>query len=142
MHQLKIRRPRKKKKRIGRGGKRGTYSGKGIKGQRARAGRRFEPIIRSLIKRYPKLRGYRLKPGPKTKVAILNLDVLEKNFAPEAKVSPQVLLEKRLIRRIKGRTPQVKILAKGQLKKSLQVQGCLLSKKAKEAIEKAGGQIS
>ena len=51
----------KKPKRVGRGGKRGTYSGHGIKGQRSRAGRRFKPIIRELIKKYPKLRGYKFK---------------------------------------------------------------------------------
>jgi large subunit ribosomal protein L15 len=46
---------------VGRGGKKGTYSGRGIKGQKSRAGKRLEPIIRSIIKRYPKLRGYRFK---------------------------------------------------------------------------------
>ncbi|MBZ1348254.1 MAG: uL15 family ribosomal protein [Candidatus Nealsonbacteria bacterium] len=59
LHQLKPIHKRKKRKRLGRGGKRGTYSGRGMKGQKSRAGARFEPIIRGLIKRYPKLRGYR-----------------------------------------------------------------------------------
>jgi large subunit ribosomal protein L15 len=61
LHEIKPIYKIKKKKRIGRGGKRGTYSGKGIKGQKSRAGTRFEPIIRGLIKRYPKLRGYKFK---------------------------------------------------------------------------------
>jgi len=61
LHQLRPKHKLKKKKRIGRGGKRGTYSGKGIKGQKSRAGRKFAPVIRELIKRYPKLRGYRFK---------------------------------------------------------------------------------
>lgn len=43
------------KKRIGRGGKRGTYSGRGVKGQKARAGRKIRPAIRDLIQSLPKL---------------------------------------------------------------------------------------
>lgn len=61
LHELRPKHKIKKAKRIGRGGKRGTYSGRGMKGQKSRAGARFEPIIRGLIKRYPKLRGYRFK---------------------------------------------------------------------------------
>lgn len=45
------------KKRIGRGGKRGTYSGHGMKGQKARAGHRIRPAERDLIQHLPKLRG-------------------------------------------------------------------------------------
>lgn len=51
----------KKRKRVGRGGKRGTYSGRGQKGQLSRAGRKLKPVIREIIKRYPKLRGYKFK---------------------------------------------------------------------------------
>jgi large subunit ribosomal protein L15 len=59
LHELRpIHKPHKKK-RIGRGGKKGTYSGKGIKGQKSRAGRKFKPLIREIIKRYPKKRGYK-----------------------------------------------------------------------------------
>ena len=57
IHQLKIIHKMKRKKRVGRGGKKGTYSGKGIKGQKSRAGKRFKPMIRDVIKRYPKLKG-------------------------------------------------------------------------------------
>jgi len=53
LHELKPIHKLKKQKRVGRGGKRGAYSGRGIKGQRARAGRKFKPIIRELIKKYP-----------------------------------------------------------------------------------------
>lgn len=61
LHQLKPNNKKRKAKRVGRGGKRGTYSGKGMKGQKSRSGRKFEPIVRGLIKRYPKLRGYKFK---------------------------------------------------------------------------------
>ena len=61
LQQLKPIHKFKKRKRVGHGGKRGTHSGRGVKGQRARAGRRLKPVIRELIKKYPKLRGYRQK---------------------------------------------------------------------------------
>lgn len=130
----------KKGKRVGRGGKRGTYSGHGGKGQTARSGRKFRPAIRDLIKRYPKLRGYKNRPVGK-KDEIVNLAALEKRFEKGDAVNPQILYEKNLITRIGGVLPQVKILGKGDIKKPLTVEKCLVSKSAKEKIEKAGGKI-
>lgn len=130
----------KSKKRVGRGGKRGTYSGKGVKGQNARAGRKFRPAIRDLIKRYPKLRGYRFS-AQSEELRIINLNVLEKNFESGQTVSPQILLEKKIIRRIKGRTPSIKILGEGKLTKALTFENCSVSKQAKEKIEKANGLV-
>jgi len=144
LHQLKPKHKLKKSKRVGRGGKRGTYSGRGLKGQRSRAGRKFKPAIRGLIKRYPKLRGYRFKSkvkNQKSKIAILNLEILEKRFNSEEKITPEILLERKIIRRIKGRLPKVKILSRGKLTKKLIIEGCQVSKSAKEEIEKAGGTI-
>jgi len=140
LQELKPIHKKKRRKRVGRGGKRGTYAGRGLKGQRARAGRRLKPAIRELIKRYPKLRGYRFKPV-ELKPAIVNLDTLEKKFKSGEIVNPRILLEKKLIRRIKGRIPKVKILAKGKLTKALTIEGCLVSKSAEEIIKKAGGTI-
>ncbi len=144
LQELKPIHKKKRPKRVGRGGKRGTYAGRGIKGQKARAGRRLKPIIRELIKRYPKLRGYRQKlkiKNEKLKITVLNLEVLEKKFKSSEIVTPKVLIEKRIIRRIKGKIPEVKILGKGEIKKSLTIEGCQVSKQAKEKIKKAGGQI-
>ncbi|GAG67712.1 unnamed protein product [marine sediment metagenome] len=115
-----------------------------MKGQKSRAGRRLKPAIRGLIKRYPKLRGYRFKSKAqslKSKITILNLEVLEKKFKSEEKINPQVLLAKSLIRRIKGRIPKIKILGEGKLTKKLIIEDCQVSKQAKEKIEKAGGTI-
>ena len=140
IHELKPIHKRKKRKRIGRGGKRGTYSGRGMKGQRSRSGHRLKPIIRSLIKRYPKLRGYRFNPL-KPKPAIMNVEVLEKKFKSGDLINAKVLLERRLIRRIKGKVPPVKILGKGKLTKSFIIEKCQISIKAKEKIEQAGGKI-
>ena len=144
LHQLKPKHKLKKRKRVGRGGKRGTYSGRGLKGQRSRAGRKFEPAIRGLIKRYPKLRGYRFKSkvkGQESKIAILNLETLEKRFNSGEKITPEILLERKIIRRIKGRLPKVKILSRGKLTKKLIIEGCQVSKSTREKIEKAGGSI-
>lgn len=141
LHELKIKNRRKDRKRIGRGGKRGTYSGKGQKGQKARAGASFAPAIRSLIKRYHKLRGYRL--GQKDdKYYIINVGILEEAFNAEEIVNSQVLVDKGIIRKIKGRLPRVKILGNGDIAKNLVIENCVVSKTAKEKIEKAGGKIT
>jgi len=128
IHQLQ--KKNKKKKRIGRGGKKGTYSGKGLKGQKSRAGRKMVPAIRELIKKYPKLRGYRAKRS-NSNIVVVNLADINKKFEESEVVNPKTLLEKGLIRRIKGRTPQVKILAKGKLDKKIKIEGCKLSKNVK-----------
>ncbi len=130
LHELKSKKD--SKKRVGRGGRKGTYSGKGQKGQKSRAGARFQPLIREWLKRYHKLRGYRFGIR-KEKDAIVNLNDLEKHFKEGEIVSPQTLYEKKLIK--KGKT-NVKILGNGTLTKSLVIENCKLSKKAKEIIEK------
>lgn len=140
LHELRPKNKAKKKKRVGRGGKRGTYSGKGIKGQKSRAGRKSQPVIRYLIKRYPKLRGYKFGVQ-KERPAIINLNILEKKFNSGDKITPQALLEKRLIRRIKGRLPKVKILGQGKLTKTLIIEGCQISDQARKMVEKVDGKI-
>jgi len=140
LHELKPNHKRKEGKRIGRGGKRGTYSGRGVKGQKSRAGRKLAPSIRQLVKKYPKLRGYRFK-SRKQKPEIINFEELEKNFRKGDIISPKILLEKKLISKIKGRVPKVKILVKGELIKKLTIRDCLVSKSAKAKIEEAGGEV-
>ena len=150
LHELRPIHKKKKRKRVGRGGKRGTYSGRGIKGQKARAGRRLKPAIRGFIKKYPKLRGYKFKPV-RQKPVVINVGILEREFSAkggfarggktEIKINPKILLERGLIRRIKGKISKVKILGKGKIKKPLIIKGCEISKAAKEKIETAGGQI-
>ena len=142
LHELRPIHKQKKPKRIGRGGKRGTYSGRGIKGQRSRAGRKFMPLIRNWIKRYPKLRGYRSKKLQSvSRPSVVNLEILEKKFKPEDTVSPDILIAKKIIRRIKGKVPEVKILGKGKLTKKLIIKDCQLSKTAEEKIKKVGGTV-
>ena len=136
IHELHPKHKNKERKIVGRGGKRGTYSGKGIKGQKSRSGTELWPAIRQFIKKYPKRRGYRFK-GLNTNPQILNLAILEKRFEKGDKINPEVLLKKRLIRGIKP----VKILGKGILTKALIIEGCQVSNSTKTKIEKIGGKV-
>ncbi|MGD0576622.1 MAG: 50S ribosomal protein L15 [Candidatus Staskawiczbacteria bacterium] len=140
IHELKPKHKNRDKKRVGRGGKKGTYSGKGNKGQKSRAGRKMVPIIRELIKRYPKLRGYR-SFVLEDYSAIVNLETLEKISKDGETINPENLIKKGIVSKIKGKTPKVKILGTGKLTKKLIVENCKTSKTAKEAIEKAGGTV-
>ena len=110
----------KKQKRIGRGGKRGSFSGRGIKGQKARAGRRVRPQIRDIIKKMHKRRGYGRNRAQsvnagKIKPAVVNLGALDKAFKDGEKVNVELLIERGLI---KSSGP-VKILGAGKLNKKL-----------------------
>ena len=140
IHELKPKHSSKGKKRVGRGGKKGTYSGKGGKGQTARSGRKMVPIIRELIKRYPKLKGYRAI-NLKKYVAVVNLDSLNKIFKEGEIVSAASLIEKGIVSKIKKRNPNIKILAKGKIDKKLIFEGLNISEAAKKLIEKAGGNV-
>ena len=147
--QLNLLVPRTKNKKnppVGRGGKRGKTSGRGGKGQTARAGHKIRPEVRDLIKKLPKRRGHgknraRTVRTNRIPVSAVNLDALELNYKAGEKVTPATLLAKGIVRRAKGRAPMVKILGTGELTKALVVEGCALSASAKAAVETAGGTI-
>lgn len=135
--------PKKKTKLIGRGGTRGKTSGRGTKGQKARAGHRIRPHIRDVIKKLPKLRG-RGKNSNKvfrTKPATVNINTIARVFEKGAIISPATLLAKGLIKRHKGVLPKVKILATGELTHAVAVYDCTYSPEAKKKIEAAGGTL-
>lgn len=143
INNLKPRTKSKKTMIVGRGGKRGKTSGRGGKGQTARAGNKKRPELRDFIKRVPKLRG-RGKSSLKsfvTKPIAINLDFIEKIFENGETVSEKTLIEKKGITTIEGRTPHVKILSVGDLTKKLSFEGCRVSKEARVKIEKAGGTV-
>jgi large subunit ribosomal protein L15 len=140
LHQLSQIKKQKNKKRVGRGGKRGTYSGRGLKGQKSRAGAKIRPEWRDLIKQIPKKRGYRFKPVNQ-KPVVINLGVLNDNFKDGQIISINSLLEKKLISKMKGRAPRVKILGDGELNKKLSFKGLEKSQGAREKINKTGGNI-
>ena len=147
LHELKRNTPNKKKTTIGRGGKRGKTSGRGHKGQRAHGDHGVRPEMRDIIKRIPKLRGYgknraRTVNSSRVRPVVVNLSALEKAFKKDEKVNPNILVEQGVISKKGGKVPTVKILGVGILTKSIAVANCLVSKTAKEKIEKAGGSIS
>ena len=140
IHQLQLKDRSKSKKRIGRGGKRGTYSGRGIKGQKSRAGAKIRPALRDIIKKIPKKRGYKFSLRKK-KIIGVNLNLIEKQFNEDEEVNIQSLIEKDILKRRMRQGYRVKILGKGDISKKIIVRNCILSQKAREKIEKAGGKV-
>lgn len=129
----------KRSKRVGRGlSKGGTYSGRGVKGQRARAGGRAGlqlKGIRTLMLKLPKRRGFNsLAPKP----VVVNLRAIDKTFADGAMVTPHALTKKGLIADAHA---GVKILGEGELTHKVTFKHCIVSAPAKVKIEKAGGTV-
>ncbi len=142
IHQITRRFKNKSKKLVGRGGKRGTTSGKGTKGQNARSGRKKRPELRDIIKRVPKLRGRgkNIFTSIQIRPNTVNLSDLSVFKAGEV-VSPKSLLVKGLVRREGGKLPKVKILAAGELEAKLKFENVKFSEDAKMKVDKAGGII-
>ena len=136
IHEIKVGKKRKRKT-IGRGGKRGTYSGRGNKGQKARSGAHIDPLFEggrsSLVERLKKVRGFK---SPHAKKININLNDLERNFKSGENVDLKSLIEKGLIGKIEARSG-VKILGTGKLTKKITVdKEITLTKSAKKEIEK------
>lgn len=142
-HEIKRENSNKKSVQIGRGGKRGKTSGRGHKGQRARAGHSVRPEIRDMIKKLPKLRGRgvnSLKSIQETAQSV-NVATLQEIFAEGSTISPKSLLDAKLVRKVGGQQPRVKILGNGDITSKYFVVSCEVSATAKEKIEKAGGTV-
>ena len=139
-HNLKRDKANKKSKQIGRGGTRGKTSGRGTKGQNARAGGKKRPEMRDIIKRLPKLRGRgkNFLKSRKEDYVPVKLSVLGEIFENKAIINGKILLEKGLVDSIKN---GVKVLGGEELKKKLEFGGFVFSASAKEKILKAGGKI-
>jgi large subunit ribosomal protein L15 len=130
---------RKRIVRIGRGNAsgHGTFSGRGIKGQKARSGGRKKLARRGLkqmLQQLPKTRGFQSIHDDNT---VINIGQLQAHFAAQSKVTPESLHRNGLIRKVKF----VKVLGTGTLNKPFQVHAHAFSTTAKLAIEKAGGSI-
>ena len=146
LHEISPKTKNKKNAPVGRGGKRGKTSGRGGKGQTARAGHKIRPEVRDFIKKFPKRRGHgknRSRTVRTNRIAVtaVNLGALEAIYTAGDTVSPATLLAKGLVRRAKGRAPMVKILGTGALTKALSVKGCAVSASAEKGITKAGGTV-
>ena len=144
LHSLKpFKNSKKKAKRIGRGlgSGHGTYSTRGMKGQRSRSGGSKGlklKGIKQMLLRIPKIGGFK---SIHKKDTIVSLEKIERGFVNGEKVTPVTLLKKKLIQTSKRGMPVIKILGTGTLTKKLVIQGCSVSKSAREKIEKAGGTI-
>ena len=127
----------------GQGSKRGKQSGRGGKGQTARAGHKVRPEIRDMIKKLPKRRGYGKNRGrtvnpDRVQAISFSLTRLDKHFEAGATISPQTLRTEGFLGR--KNTP-VKIVG-GESSKKFSFQNVIVTASAKAAIEKAGGTIS
>ena len=140
IHHVKRNTKRKTHTQLGRGGRHGKTSGRGGKGQTARAGNKRRPQMRDEIKKIPKLRGYKFA-SIQNDFYPVNLDSLESHFGNGDVVSLETLIAKKVVRIRGGKNPRVKILARGTLSKKLKVSGCTMSATARAAIEKAGGTV-
>ncbi len=141
IHELKVK-GKKSRKRIGRGGKRGTYSGKGMKGQKARSGGNVDPLFAggqtSLVEKLKKTRGFKAVTPKKN---VVSLETIEKNFKDGDTVTMKALVEMKIVQRSKAGNG-VKILGGGELKKKITTdKDTFVSESAKKAIEKAGGKV-
>ena len=156
LHQLSS--IQKKSQRIGRGGKRGSYSGRGVKGQKSRAGRRIRPAERDLVIRLPKLRGFRNKPKSET-TKVFSIGMISTSFDPKnslkknskkkesiQSVDKQIVITSASLKaagllgkKFKG---GIKILGTGEIAFPVSVKGISVSESARKKIEKAGGQIT
>jgi len=145
---LKPAQQRRARKRVGRGlgsGK-GRYSGRGIKGQKARSGSHtmragFEGGQMPIYMRLGKQRGPHSKDampiGPhRTVTQAINLRDLERVFDDGADVTLEALVERGLVKHTRT---DVKVLGQGELKKKLSVTAHAFSASAREKIEQAGG---
>jgi len=129
----------KKRKRVGRGGARGSFSGRGHSGQKKRSGAGigvlFEGGQMPLVRRLPK-RGFTNVPFKK-EYAIISIGLIDKHFVEGEEVTIEALRAKKII---KGATKvRLKVLADGTLSKKVSVTAHAFSKKAREAVEAGGG---
>jgi large subunit ribosomal protein L15 len=140
---LKLKNRRKEKKTIGRGGKKGTYSGKGNKGQKARSGAKIDPLFEggrsTLIDHMKKKRGFK---AISYKVAIVKLEDIAKKAKGGEMINAEFLIKNGLVDKMDAEKG-IKILEGKEVKIKLDIdKSIFLSASAKNAIEKAGGKIA
>ena len=129
------------KKRVGRGNAsgHGSYSTRGIKGQRSRTGGRNKLKrlgFKKILAQTPEMRGFK---SDEPKNHVVNVKMLNQFFKDGAKIDAASLLKADLIETV---AEPVKILGQGELKfKNLEFQGIKLSASARAQVEKMGGKI-
>jgi large subunit ribosomal protein L15 len=130
-----------KRKRVGRGNAsgHGTYSGRGVKGQKARSGPGlrigFEGGQLPLIRRLSRKRGF--TNIFRVEYAEVNVGNLASRFAAGSEVTPEALVGAGVIKNVKK---PVKVLGQGELESALTVRAHKFSATARQKIEAAGGK--
>ena len=134
-----------KKIRVGRGigsGK-GKTSGRGMKGQKSRSGvaiKSFEGGQMPLYRRLPK-RGF--NSISKINIAKINLDKIQ-SFIDQKKINSNDKINTELLKKLKiinKNSQKLKILGNGEIKVKINIEADLISKSAKQKLEKIGGSI-
>lgn len=127
----------KQRKRVGRGGIHGTYSGRGSGGQKSRAGYSMRPGFEGgqlpLIQRLPRKRGF--TNIFRVEYNVVNLEKLN-TLEAGSEVTPETMVSAGLIKSTKL---PVKVLGGGEINKALSVKANRFSATAKAKIEAAGG---
>jgi len=131
IHQLLVAK-KKERKRIGRGGKRGTTAGRGSNGQKSRSGASVDPLFEggrsTFLERLKKVRGFK---SIHAKKCVVNLAELEVAFMSGETVTIAMLIEKKIVPKTALRRG-IKVVATGTLKKKLTLgEGVDASKKAR-----------
>ena len=140
-----IQKTKSKKIRVGRGigsGK-GKTSGRGIKGQKSRSGvaiKSFEGGQMPLFRRLPK-RGF--NPINRSKVAIINIDKIQKLLDKKKINNDELINLKNLINKkiINKKFNKLKVLSIGEIKSNIKLESDYISEKAREKLEKTGSTI-
>ena len=148
LHMLK-RTTKRPYRRVGRGqgSSRGKQSGRGGKGQTARAGHKIRPELRDIIKKLPKRRGYgknrgrTVNPSRKNNVPV-SLSLIANRFPDGSEITPKILKEKGVINERGPLFPPIKIMGGADTDKKFFFKGCVVSASARTAIEKAGGTVT
>ncbi len=135
--------PNAKSRQVGRGGKRGKTSGRGGKGQTARAGNKRRPALRDAIKKLPKLRGRGMNSfkSIQPKPSVITLAQIDAVASQGAVITRSSAVEMGLVSLKSGKIPAMKILATGNITKKVTVEGISMSASARAAIEAAGGTV-
>src|SRR4051812_24921039 len=124
----------------GQGSTRGKQSGRGGKGQTARAGHKIRPEYRDIIKKLPKRRGYGKNRG-RTVVSlpdnrVVSLSKIDMLFAA-GEITKAMLVKQGIVKKSQPVT-----IAAGETSKKYTFKGVRLTASAKAAVEKAGGSTA
>jgi large subunit ribosomal protein L15 len=131
---------KKASKKRARGGKKGTYCGAGMKGQKSRSGHSqaatFSGGSSSIVRQTKKLKGFK---SLQAEVQVVNLKEIDRAFTAGAEVNPESLKKAGLISKL---ALPVKVLSTGEVSKKLSLKDVSFSAMTKEKIEKAGGSVA